>query len=67
MFGLNLKGLNDKVKKTLEEREKQAQISRDIQYKHNMELTKYARAEKARIDAEIHLAESRKKLRDIGR
>jgi acetyl-CoA carboxylase carboxyltransferase component len=62
-----LEGLRAKVKKMMEEHEKKAEADRKIRHERNIELTKYARAEKARIDAEIHLAESRKKLRELGR
>ncbi len=55
------------AKKTLEERKKRAGEDREKNYRSNLDRIKYLRAEKARIDAENHLLESKQKNRELRR
>lgn len=56
-----------KIEQRREEMKQKALEDREKRYKENLDRVKYLRAEKAKIDAEVHLEESRKKRRELGR
>jgi hypothetical protein len=62
---VDFKALKEQLKRRKEEHDKKVTEDRDRDYKANLDRVKYLRAEKARIDAENHLLESRQKNREL--